>query len=74
MFPSITKSQILANKFAYTKDEQVLVPALDLCEELIEAESLRRNYNNLLRKYEALKLAYELTTSYPEYRSINLKA
>ena len=74
MLDSITKSEILANRFAYEPDEQVLVPASDLCEELISAESLRREYNKLVSQYNLLLDLYEISKNRPQYRHIDLRA
>lgn len=74
MLDSVTKSQILANRFAYEPDEQVLVPASALCEELIAAESLRRNYNKLVDQYNLLLELYQSSKKCPQYRHIDLRA
>lgn len=73
MFKETTKQQILSNRYAFLENEEVLVNALDLCDELIAHESLSRAYSKLLRAYSLLenKLHY---LDCPEYHKINLKA
>ena len=74
MLNEITKRRILDDRFAFDKDEVVTVNALDLSEELIEHEKLKRNYEKLLREYQRLQWKLqmkELDTK--EYRHINLK-
>lgn len=75
MISKIKKSQILSNRYAFLENEEVLVPALDLCEELIENEQLKRlidrlkNENDILRTRIALRDCERV-----EYRKIDLKA
>ena len=73
MLKETTKQQILSNRYAFVSNEEVLVNALDLCDELIAHESLSRAYSKLLKAYSMLetKLHY---LDCPEYRRINLKA
>lgn len=73
MLSKVTKSQILADRFAYTSDEMLLVPAIDICEELIEADNLRHNYNKLVRQYGLLLDLYRAKDC-PSYKVLNLKA
>lgn len=74
MISKITKRQILDNRFAFTDGEDVLVNALDLCNELIENEHLKRKItrlqyeNDLLRTRIALR-SYDCV----EYRKIDIK-
>ncbi|HET8689365.1 MAG TPA: hypothetical protein VFM18_22370 [Methanosarcina sp.] len=74
MLNEITKRRILDDRFAFDKDELVTVNALDLCDELIEHENLKRNYTKLLKELQRLQWKLqikELDTK--EYRHINLR-
>lgn len=75
MLNEITKRRIIDDRFAFEHDEVVTVNALDLSEEIIEHEKLKRSYNKLLKDYQCLqwKLAIKETDT-KEYRHINLKA
>jgi len=74
MLNEITKRRILDDRFAFDKDELVTVNALDLCDELIEHDQLKRNYNKLLRAYECLEIKLQLKEcSETRLRHINLK-
>lgn len=74
MISKIRKSQILADRYAFAENEEVLVNALDLCEEMIENEQLKRlvdslkNDNDILRTRLALRDCERM-----EYRRIDIK-
>lgn len=72
MLNEITKRRILDDRFAFDKDELVTVNALDLSEEIIEHEKLKRHYNKLLHHCEMLELKLQLKEC-GEYRHVNLK-
>lgn len=75
MISKIKKSQILSNRYAFLDNEEILVNALDLCEEIIENEQFKRlvdrlkNENDILRTRLALRDLDRV-----EYRRIDLKA
>lgn len=74
MLNEITKRRILDDRFAFDKDEVVTVNALDLSEELIEHERLKRDCNKLLRAYELLEIKLQLKEcSDVRLRHINLR-
>ena len=74
MLNEITKRRILDDRFAFDSDELVTVNALDLCDEVIKHEQLKRDYNKLLRAYEMLEIKLQLKEcSEVKLRHINLK-
>lgn len=74
MLSGTTKTQILASRYAYDTNELVLVNALDLCDDIIDAERMQRAYAQLSKAYELLKIKYELKClDAVEYRRINLR-
>lgn len=75
MISTVTKQNILSNRYAFEPNEEVLVNALDLCDELIECEALARAYRKLLHQYDLLLIKYELkSVECPHYQKIDLKA
>lgn len=75
MISPIKKSQILSNRYAFESNEEILVHALDLCDELIENERLKRMVERLKYENEILKTRIALRSfDCPEYRRIDLKA
>ena len=73
MIKNSTKSAIIADRFAYAEDEEVLVNALDLCNEIIEHEKLRRAYQQIVKRLD-LMIAIADERNKPAYGRIDLRA
>lgn len=72
MIPSSTRTAIIADRFAYTTDETVLVNASQLCNEIIAHDRLQVQYKHLQERMDLL-LSF-LHTDKPTYRYIDLLA
>lgn len=71
----IKKSEILDNRFAFSKDEEILVNALDLCNMLIENEHLKRQVTRLSYENDIVRTRLAIRElEAPVYQRINLKA
>lgn len=69
----ITKREILDNKFAFGKDEEILVNALDVCEMIVENEHMKHQINRLLDRIDILEVRLVLREC-ETYKKIDLKA
>jgi hypothetical protein len=73
MINSITKEDLISNRFAFDRDEEVLVNALELCNEIIAHEKCRRQLHTLKDKLETMTMLIHLKDGRPDYRRINLR-
>jgi hypothetical protein len=69
----ITKREILDNKFAFKKDEEILVNALDICEMIVQNEHMKHKINRLLDRIDILEVRLALRDC-ETYKKIDLKA
>lgn len=65
-----TRSDIIANRFAYTEDEEVLVNAIDLCNEIIANDRYKHELARLQNKVDILSTLIDLN---PTYSRIDLR-
>jgi hypothetical protein len=70
---AITKREILDNKFAFSKDEEILINALDVCEMIVQNEHMANQINRLINRIDILEIRLSLRES-NYYRKIDLKA
>jgi hypothetical protein len=69
----ITKREILDNKFAFKKDEEILVNALDMCEMIVQNEHMNNQIIRLLNRIDILEMRLSLR-EFEFYKKIDLKA
>jgi hypothetical protein len=69
----ITKREILYNKFAFGKDEEILVNALDICEMIVKNEHMNHQIIRLLNRIDILETRLSLR-EFEFYKKIDLKA
>jgi hypothetical protein len=69
----ITKREILDNKFAFSKDEEILVNALDICEMIVQNEHMNHHISRLLNRIDILETRLSLR-EFEFYKKIDLKA
>jgi hypothetical protein len=70
---AITRREILDNKFAFRKDEKILINALDVCDMIIQNEHMKNQINRLLNRIDILETIKSLREC-EFYRTIDLKA
>ena len=69
------RKKLLDDRFAYEKNEEVLINALELCDELVGYDRLKNQYKHLLNKYEILLIQLEIREcEKKEYRRFSLTA
>jgi hypothetical protein len=66
-----SKNALFADRFAFTKDEEVLVNAIDLCDELLMKDHLSRENKKLRERIAWLEACSKQPE--PEYRRFDIK-
>jgi hypothetical protein len=69
----ITKREILDNKFAFSKDEEILVNALDMCGIIAQNDYMKHEISRLLNRIDILETRLSLR-EFEFYKKIDLKA
>ena len=72
MIPSITRLDIVQDRFAYTTNEIITVNASQLCEEIIAHDKLKYRYKLLESRVELLTSLLQ-APSKQDYRYIDLR-
>ncbi len=65
------RNRLLSDRFAFADNEEVLVNALDLCDELIAHDQLKQRYSKALETIEILKALVDCQKT--EYRRFDIK-
>jgi hypothetical protein len=69
-----SRSRLLEDKFQFASDEQVLVNALDLCDEVFSHDKLKRLYNNAMSRIDMLETVIAIKDCEHSYRVFDIKA
>ena len=69
-----SRSRLLEDKYAFACDEQVLVNALDLCDEVFSHDKLKLMYNKAIHRIDMLETVIALRDCEHSYRVFDIKA